>query len=207
MPQWSRDGSSLYYYRQLPSPSYRNVPAAGGPSKAVVEGWTMEEQNGARWDPEERSLAYTLLEGGRPKATFVREVATGAERPLGQAFFSPKWTPDSAYVLGNDWAGRVLVCPANGAACMAIAEGRSASWSNDASRIYFQRRGRPLDDPSLRSFELWEMERSGRNPRRVAVLEPQLSVATPAAVSPVGEVAWVQVRREKPQLWLIEPDR
>jgi Tol biopolymer transport system component len=207
MPQWSRDVSALYYYRQLPSPSFRKVPAAGGASTTVVDGWTWEQHNGARWDPEERRLAFTLLEAGRPKATLVREVAAARERPLERAIYSPRWSADGTQLLGNDWEGRIFVCPAAGTPCHAVAEGRSASWSGDGARIYFQRPGRPLDVPGLRAVELWVVGRAGGEPRRVAVLEPQLSVATPAAISARDEVAWVQVRRENPELWLAEPAR
>ena len=207
MPQWSGDGSSLYYYCQLPSPSYRKIPAAGGMSTAVVEGWTWEGHGGARWDPGERLLAYTLIEGDRAKATLVRDAETRAEQALGRAFYSPKWSPDGAVLLGNDGDGHILVCPRDGSGCRVVGEGRSASWSGDASRIYFERPGRRLDDPGLRSRELWVMEPDGRNPRRVAVLEPQHILATPVAVSREDLVAWVQVRRAKPELWLAEPDR
>jgi hypothetical protein len=173
----------------------------------VREGWTWEEHNGARWDPGERLLAYTLIEGGLPKATLLREVETRAERALGRAFYSPRWSPDGAVLLGNDREGRILVCPREGSECRVIGEGRSASWSGDGARIYFQRPGRRLDVPGLRSIELWVMEGDGQNPRRVALLEPQLSHATPVAVSRDDQVAWVQVRREKSELWLAEEDR
>jgi hypothetical protein len=41
----------------------------------------------------------------------------------------------------------------------------------------------------------------GKDPRRVAVLEPQSSIATFFDVSPRDEIVWVQFRRGKEELW------
>jgi hypothetical protein len=85
-----------------------------------------------------------------------------------------------------------------------VVAGRSARWSHEGRRVFFTRRGRPLDDPALKSEEAWVVNADGTGPRRLAVLEPQHVLATPFDVSPRGELAWVQFRRGKEELWLAE---
>ena len=76
--------------------------------------------------------------------------------------------------------------------------------SSDDSSIYFYRAGRPLDDRTLRSGELWVMSAQGKDPRRLATLEPQSSLATYLDVSVRDEIVWVQFRRGKEELWLAQ---
>jgi hypothetical protein len=49
------------------------------------------------------------------------------------------------------------------------------------------------------------MARDGSGARRIAVLEPELTIATPFTVSPDDQLAWIQVRRGRQELWLAEP--
>ena len=48
------------------------------------------------------------------------------------------------------------------------------------------------------------MSARGKDPRRLATLEPQSSLATYFDVSPRDEIVWVQFRRGKEELWLAQ---
>jgi Tol biopolymer transport system component len=208
MPRWSRDGSSLYFYRQLPAPSFRRVAAAGGLDASLVDGWRWEVEGAAAVDPAERMAAYSRWEGGQVRATRLRDLRTGQERSLPVPLDDVRWSRDGSSLAGADSEGNVVVCPASGSVCQTLEKGANPVWSADGSRVYFSRRGKPLDDPNLRSVEAWVMARDGRNARRIAVLEPQLAIAVPFDVSPSDQIAWVQFRRGKEELWLAQlPER
>jgi hypothetical protein len=55
-------------------------------------------------------------------------------------------------------------------------EGEQPGGFGDDSSIYFYRAGRPLDDRTLRSGEVWVMSARGKEPARLATLEPQSSL-------------------------------
>jgi Tol biopolymer transport system component len=207
MPRWSGDGSFLYFYQQLPTLCFRKVPAGGGPSSTVIEGWSWEIQNGASVDPPGRRIVYSLYESGRLESARVRDLTTGQERELPRPLDDPQWSRDGRLVAGADPDANVTVCPADGGACDVLGKGITPCWSGDGKRIYFQQPGKPLDDPNLRSVELWVMSRDGSHPKRVAVLEPQHTLSMPFDVSVRGEIVWPQVRRGKRELWLAELPR
>jgi hypothetical protein len=94
------------------------------------------------------------------------------------------------------------VCPRDGGTCKPLVDGFWPIWSSDGSLIYLHRRGRPLDDPALRSLEAWVVGATGGEPRRLGVLEPVHALHTAFDVSPSGEVLWSQVRRDREALWL-----
>ena len=48
------------------------------------------------------------------------------------------------------------------------------------------------------------MSAQGKDPRRVATLEPQSTLATRCDISPRDEAVWVQFRRGKEELWLAQ---
>jgi len=96
---------------------------------------------------------------------------------------------------------KVVRCPAGGEPCETLVEGSRPVASGDDSAVFFFRPGRALDDRTLRSSEVWVADARGKDPRRVAVLEPQSSIATFFDVSPRDEIVWVQFRRGKEELW------
>ena len=104
-------------------------------------------------------------------------------------------------MLGDRDSKVVVRCPADGGPCEPLVEGEKPVASSDDSSIYFYRAGRPLDDRTLRSGEVWVMSARGKDPRRLATLEPQSSLASYFDVSPRDEIVWVQFRRGKQELW------
>jgi Tol biopolymer transport system component len=213
MPHWSSDGTAIYFYQELGQPSFRKVPVNGGPSTTVIDGWQWPVQNSARWDPQDRRLAYALFEQGRLKATLLREIATGKDTPLQSTLYPVEWSPDGQRLVGIEWRpdanigeadGDVLVCSAAGGPCQRVGQGRFATWSGDGSRIYVERNRKVLDDPWLCSVEVWVMAPDGSGARRLAVLEPEIQITSEIAVSRNDQIAWVQFRRGQEELWLAE---
>ena len=202
MPRWSRDSSQIFFYRTSPAPSFLRIPADGGPSVTVEPGWRWDTHSHAVVDPAGRTVAYSFFEGKRLLGARLRDLATGEERELELPLRGLDWSPDGRRLAGNDERERIWVCPAGGGTCETLADGFWPVWSSDGSRIYFHRRGRPLDDPGLRSLEAWVVAASGGEPRRLGVLEPVHALHTPFSVSPSGEILWVQVRRNREELWV-----
>jgi hypothetical protein len=184
----------------LPDPAFQRIPADGGPSVTIAPGWRWETHNHAVIDPVGHTVAYTLLDGQRELSARLRDLATGREHDLERPLHDLDWSPDGRSLAGND-EQRIWVCPSDGGACQPLVDGFWPLWSADGARIYFHRRGRPLDDPALRSLEAWVIATGGGEPRRLAVLEPVHALHTPFDVSPSGEILWSQVRRGREELW------
>jgi len=203
MPRFSPDGSHLYFFTNTP-PSFRRVASAGGNPQTLVEGWLWGTVMGGWIDPAGQRVAYTESEKGTPRAARLRELATGHEQPLGRAIFVSSWSVDGRDILGAGEDGRIARCPADGGPCDTLEPGSSPVPSADGSRIFFQRLARALDDPSLRSIDVWVMNADGKEARRVATLEPQLGLSTRFDVSVRDEIVWTQFRRGKEELWLAQ---
>jgi hypothetical protein len=205
MPSWSADGQALYFYQQLEAPSFRKVPVAGGPSVLVLPEWTWAVQNQAEVDPAGGQVAYSLLEGPRVKASLLRDLRTGSERLLGPPLADMRWSRDGRRLVGQGDDGNVVVCPSAGPdPCQTLAAGFFPTWSGDGSRIYFHREGPGLDDPNLRSWEVWVMQRDGTRPRRLSVIQPVIALASGVDASPRDELVWVQFRRGQQEIWLAD---
>jgi serine/threonine protein kinase/sugar lactone lactonase YvrE len=198
MPRFSPDGAFLYYFTHDP-PALRRVAANGGNPETVVPGWLWGRVFGGVIRPDSKSVAY--VERGQGGTTpRVRDLATGLEHPLAESIEGLSWSRDGRFVLG-DRDGKIVRCPADGGPCESLVEGENPVASSDDSSIYFYRAGRPLDDRTLRSGEVWVVSAQGKDPRRLATLEPQSSLATYFDVSVRDEIVWVQFRRGKEELW------
>ena len=198
-PLWSRDGTSLFYYQTYPGHSFRKMPAVGGSGTELITDWSWARQYAAKPDPEDRRIAYTLREGRVGKALIIRDLASGSERRLSTAIFEPQWSADGNYLLGTSLdETTVLLCPVDGSACTELAAGFWPLWSGDGSRIFFHRPGRA---PEV--AEVWVMGRDGQDQRRVGELQSRLQISF-SAVSSRDQLAWVQIRRGRQELWLAE---
>ena len=56
-------------------------------------------------------------------------------------------------------------------------------------------------------MDVWSVGIDGTGERRLTTLEPQHVLTTPFDVSIHDEIAWVEFRRGKEELWLAELDR
>jgi hypothetical protein len=199
MPRFSPDAASLYFFTHQP-PSFRRIASTGGTASTVVDDWLWGSVFGAWIDPSGRFVAYTDARDSKAEVARVRDLESGQEHPLAQPISVASWSRDGRFVLGAA-QGRVVRCPADGGPCETLQPGWQPVPSGDGTRIFYHRAGRPLEDRTLRSAELWVMGSQGQDPKLVAPLDLQSSLATRSDVSPRDENVWVQFRRGKEELW------
>jgi len=201
-PTWSHDGAWLFYFRVRPEPSFRRVPAAGGESETVVDGWRWGERYRAAVDPTGSRIAVTVWERQRHKETRLHERATGHEIVLPIPLGGPTWSRDGQGLAGvHD--GRLLVCSKDGAGCRPVAERVVfyPRWSGDGRFLYFLRLVQPVR-PLVR--ELWRVTRDGRREERLAELDGYSSLRFGYGVSPAGAVVWTRFQPGRQELWIAE---
>ena len=208
MPRWSPDGASLFFFREEPA-AFCRVPVSGGPVTELIPGWRWGSILGGWLDPSGTRVAYTTIRKGGPPVARLRDLASGREQDIGPPMFVGPWSPDGKQVAGHTNEDAILLCPAEGAACRSLAPaGSQPRWSGDGRRLFLWRRGeRTFDDPSLGSVDVWSVGIDGAGERRVTTLEPQHVLTTPFHVSIRDEIAWVEFRRGKEELWLAELDK
>ena len=83
-PRWSADGAFLYFNQSRPEPSLRKLLLSGGPSSALVSGWTWETHRYAHIDSSNGSIICTRMDDNRPVSTIIREIESGREVSLGR---------------------------------------------------------------------------------------------------------------------------
>jgi eukaryotic-like serine/threonine-protein kinase len=204
--KWSGDATALYFYRLLPSKSFRKILVDGGTSSEVAPFDFFKEYD-AEVDNQGRSMVYTRLEKGQPAVTLVRELTSGNEMRLGHVLRSPRWSGDSKTIFGfdvlpdpggdpfNRWI--VLKCPPDGQPCRELVRGFEAVPSGDGSRFFY------LRDPgaALRTRELWTALSDGTNARKVGTIGPLPDVWN-YDVSPTdNKIAYVRLNASRRELW------
>lgn len=206
VPSWSADGSTVFFYQSGPAgASFRRVPALGGPSHAVVEGWRWERENGAQVDPTGSRIVYSVLDPpANLRATRIRTLEGGREITLDQPLFHPQWSPGGDQVVGFTQKEALAVCPARPGPCRPLAHGYDGRWSRDGSRIYFLRTATPVDDPTLVQVEVRSVASEGGDEKVVTQLGPVQSLARSFDLTPRAEIVWIQVRRERHELWMAD---
>jgi Tol biopolymer transport system component len=208
MPRWSADGSTLYFYRMRPTPSFRKISINGGQSSEVVSGWLWGTQNAAQVDPTDRFIAYSQREKGIHVANVIREIATGKETVFRPSFDDARWSKDGRWLLGTDLAsdssafGDIVVCSVATGVCRKLATGGAwPIWSTDDSRIIFQRW------KSAIASEVWSISFGGRDEKLIGELQPLNPLAKFYDVSPKGEIVYVRFNQGRHELWLADLPR
>jgi serine/threonine protein kinase len=203
MPQWSPNGKELYFYQNTPTPSLRRIALAGGASSLMIANWHWEHQNGAQMHPNGKLLVYSeLVQGTPPKTTRIRDLETGLEEELDRGLWEPRWSPSGEEILGFSSEIELWIYSLDSRRSRSLGNGYAARWSRDGKRIYFLRIGKQLGDPDLREYQLYTMDRDGKEARPLAVLGPMNRISYSFDVSANGEIAWIQVLRERSDLWL-----
>jgi Tol biopolymer transport system component len=204
-PQWSAEGSTIYFYQTRPSTSFRKISIRGGESSELVSGWEWGTHHGARVDSEGKRIIYSKLDKGNVVATMIRDLETGKETAFSLLLRHPRWSHDGNFIAGTDlssgkWSlAEITLCPLDGGPCRKLTRGNTPHWSADDSRIYFFRSGNLKDGK-----ELWSISREGADERKITDLRPMHPIVDFFDVSPTGQVVWVQYRRGKEELWLLD---
>jgi eukaryotic-like serine/threonine-protein kinase len=207
-PEWSADGSSLFFYRNAPSASFRKISVEGGTSTEVAP-LDFVRQRGASVDARGRSIVYTLIENGENKATVVRDLSTGKEHSVARALSTPRWSRDSQSVFGtyispdpggdafNRWV--LAACPVGGQPCRDLTRGFLPTLSNDGSRLFYLR-----DAGAARNMrEVWTASIDGRGPRKLTTMGP-LGPEWGYDVSPKDQVLFTRFNESRRELWVAQ---
>jgi len=88
-PRWSADGAFLYFNQSRPEPSLRKLLLSGGPSSALVSGWTWETHRYAHIDSSNGSIVCTRMDDNLPVSTIIRDIKSGREVSLGRVLLNP----------------------------------------------------------------------------------------------------------------------
>jgi eukaryotic-like serine/threonine-protein kinase len=209
MPLWSSDGSALYFYQRLPTPSFRKISISGGQTSEIVRGWLWSTHFGAQVDPTGQFIAYAKREKNITVATLIREIATGKETVFRQSLRDPRWSKDGRWILGteltssdSDFFGDIVICSADARACRKLAtRGGTPRWSGDGSRVYFAR------FKSRTSRQLWSVSAEGEDERLIGELQPLKPNEHFWDVSPRGEIVYVRFNQGRHELWLADLPR
>jgi Tol biopolymer transport system component len=206
-PQWSGDGSAIYFYQLRPSLSFRKQQIGSAQSSEVVAGWEWGTQNGARVDPEGKRIVYSKLDKGSAAATMIRNIASGTESAFTVALRHPGWSPDGKFVIGDAIPGRrldlaeIVICPVEGSDCRKLTRGYNPLWRDD-SRIYFFRQSHFRDGE-----ELWSISLEGKDEKKIMDLRPMHPIGAFYDASRSGQITWVQFQRSRNELWLSDAPR
>lgn len=201
-PQWSADGSAVYFYQHRPTTSFRKISLHDGSIIELARGWEWSTHNQARVNPEGTRIIYTRLDKGQPAATMIRDVTTGGETAFTQPLRFVHWSRDGKFIAGTkirgEWSeAEITVCPVVGEGCRALTRGYHPLWSSDGTLIYFYKVS------SLRDGEeLWAISPDGGGERKIIDLRPIHPIGQFFDVSATGQLVWVQYRVGKHELWL-----
>jgi Tol biopolymer transport system component len=207
MPQWSGDGAWLYFYQLYPAKSFRKISVEGGTSSEVAPLDFLTDKD-AHVDSRGRAIVYTTIEGGKGKATMVRDLESGKAHELGRVLDRPRWSTDSKTIFGDytspdpgvDMYNRWIVgaCPADGGTCRAVIRGFGVVPSPDGSGLYFAR-----DTGAARNTrEVWMSFVDGNNPRKVGTIGPLVPDAWGFDVSRTNQIVFNRLNASRRELWL-----
>jgi Tol biopolymer transport system component/tRNA A-37 threonylcarbamoyl transferase component Bud32 len=200
MPNWSFDGTSVYFFQIHPTVSFRRVSADGGPSETVLP-WNWETQFAPRFDPVGRRIAYVRRE--KEVATVIRDVDSGAERALPVVVFLPVWSPDGRWITGSRTNPNVVtLCNVDENTCAEVAPGVSPRFGPGGSAIWFLR----LVPGSL-ECELFELDLTTKRERSHGRIGPFRSIDRHFDVSSRGALTWAPMAEGLPELWVAKLGR
>lgn len=89
--------------------------------------------------------------------------------------------------------------PTDGGQCRALTRGYFPHWSSEGALIYFYKASDLKEGE-----ELWAISRDGVGERKIADLHPMLPIGWFFDVSSRGQAVWVQYRKGKHELWLLD---
>jgi hypothetical protein len=201
-PRWSADGAGLYFFRDKPVVSFRQMAAVGGTSIEIGP-WSW--QSGAAVDPGQKRIVYEKDMAPQKSVTMVRELATGHETPLAVKIRGPRWSRDGRTIWGTEDVAkpdglvefRIVACAPDGG-CRVLGQGTNPVPSADGSRVFFLR----LSTQGTATRELWSSDADGRNERHSASIGPINVARVHYDVSARDQVVWTMVRSNEHRIWL-----
>ena len=203
-PQWSADGSAVYFYQHRPTTSFRRLSLHDGVITELARGWEWGTHNHARVSPEGTRIIYTRMDKGKPAATMIRDLTTGGESAFTLPLRFVRWSRDGKLIIGTrikePWSeSEITVCSVDGGSCRVLTRGYYPLWSSDGQLVYFYKVSSLKDGE-----ELWAISPDGVGERKIVDLRPTHPIGEFFDVSSTGEVVWVQYRLGRQELWLLD---
>ncbi len=213
LPQWSADGSHLYYTQERPAPSLRKVqvrpslatlPAAGGVAEVVLADWPPHVRYDTAVDPRGERVVYTPIEAGEPQRLRVRELDGGSEHQLGAVLLAPAWSADGTEVLGSDVEERIFLCPAAGGDCRFLAEGFAPRWGQTPATITFARRAGAPPRDRVQPLSIWTLAVGTLEGSKIADVEAAGVLAFGYGFLAGGDLVWNRTIPGRAELWVAD---
>lgn len=206
MPKWSADGDWIYYYQVAEQSSWRRVSVEGGASELLLEDWRFNVEHDVTLRPRSREVIYARLQGDEVLSTRLKNLDSGEEQPFPAKISWPDWSADGRELLATEFSasplpiGRMVLCsetPALRWDCSTLAErGQHPVWGHEPDEIYYVL---PTGD---RAMDLWLIQRSSGEPRRLMELSPAATSVSPFFdVTADGRVVWVRHQASSSELW------
>ena len=200
-PRWDGDGQNIYFFQVRPTPSFRRMPAPGGPSEQFRD-WRWETHGSPMFDPSGRMIAYIRQRapgesGGEPAHTVIHDIATGSERrwPV-PATRVTGWSGDSTYVVGARFDGTIAVCTVADGACRILTKGTQPVWPAGSNRVLFRR----LAGPDGRE-QVWSIQLDGSDEQFMTELGEFRPIDRFFDASRDGRIVWAPYFPGQHQLW------
>jgi Tol biopolymer transport system component/DNA-binding winged helix-turn-helix (wHTH) protein len=202
MPQWAYDGRSLFYYQVRPRPTFRRIPATGGPSREIAA-WRWDREHEASSDPSSDRIVYSMLEAGRLRETRVRRLHNAQETTLAVPLFEPQFSPDGRLIAGESRDEAVTVCEIDGE-CRTLTPKlergvSSIGWSADGKRVFYLQRIERAGWGELKSISV-----DGGTAQTYGVLGPLRPYGMSFGVSPHDEIVFAPYREGSHELWMAQ---
>ncbi len=204
LPRWSADGSHLYFYQEVPAPSLRMIPAAGGDSVVVLDDWPWRLRYDSAVGPAGERVVYLPIADGEPQPLTVRDLASGEERQLGAVLLVPRWSPDGGLVLGADGDDRIHLCPVSGGDCRFLAEGFAPRWGPEGDTITFARRAGQAARTRPAPASIWTLPLDGGPERRLAEVGATAPLSFGFGLLANGDLFWNRRIPGSRELWLAD---
>ena len=207
LPDWSADGSHLYFYGHDPSAnspfSFCRVPLQGDPTTVIASGWNWGTQRAATVHEATGRVAYTLWgDGGTSiESSRIRDLKTGIETDMTIALRDLHWSSDGKTLVGghglDDREATIWIYPVDGDP-VELTTGIEPMWSRDESVVCFLRNY--PDDVELWTIQ-WRGDDKGREKlvARLGWMSDDLY-----DISPTGDVVWVRRHQSDKELWIQE---
>lgn len=146
------------------------------------------------WSPDGTRIAAAAVGGGKYDGIYVG--APGESEPKlvakGSLVETPTWSADGRSVIYTDWKQGLLSVPADGSAAPRVLLSNPKGWetvgpsvSADGKTIIFARQKDTTSAKKFRS-EIWAIDATGANPRRVVASGAAVGLPHLPDVSPDG---------------------
>jgi hypothetical protein len=154
-PEFSSDGSWLYFHGRLPTGTEHVYRARldGSAPQLLIDA---DDSFMPTPSPDGTRLAYVRAPASNMDELYVRDLASGQETLLGSRPLGPRWSPDGQWIAYSTWGDdKLIVVRPDGSERRELgAGGPSISWSADSRWI--------VTVPNYRGIVLYDLQGGAR---------------------------------------------